>query len=120
MLLLPPSIEEWLPEDHLARFIIDAVKQFDLTEFMGAYRSDGVGQASFHPAPVIALLLYWYCKGERSSRKIESYCQDDVASRFIMANQQPDHSMFCRFRMRHEAALEKVFLQDLQLCQNAG
>lgn len=120
MLLLPPSVEEWVPDDHLARFVVDAVKQFDLSEFMGAYRSDGVGQASFHPAPVIALLLYWYCKGERSSRRIESYCQDDVASRFIMANQQPDHSMFCRFRVRHEAALEKVFLQVLQLCQKAG
>lgn len=120
MLLLPLSIEEWLPEGHLARFVVDAVKQFDLSEFMGVYRSDGVGQASFHPAPVIALLLYWYCKGERSSRKIESYCQDDVASRFIMANQQPDHSMFCRFRARHEAALEKIFLQVLQLCEKAG
>ena len=120
MLLLPPSIEEWLPEGHLARFIVDAVRQFDLSEFLGAYRGDGVGQASFHPAPVIALLLYWYCKGERSSRKIESYCQDDIASRFIMANQQPDHSMFCRFRTRHEEPLEKSFLQVLQLCQNAG
>jgi transposase len=120
MRLLPPRIDEWLPEDHLARFIIDAVKQFDLTEFMAAYRSDGVGQASFHSAPVSALLLYWYCKGERSSRKIESDCQDDVASRFIMANQQPDHSLFCRFRARHEDALGKVFLQVLQLCANVG
>jgi transposase len=120
MLLLPPSIDEWLPDAHLARFVVDAVKQFDLSDFLSAYRGDGVGQASFHPAPVIALLLYWYCKGERSSRKIESYCQDDVASRFIMANAQPDHSMFCRFRVRHEQALEKIFIQVLQLCRNAG
>ncbi len=120
MLLLAPSIDEWLPDGHLARFVVDAVKQFKLAEFLGAYRGDGVGQASFHPAPVIAVLLYWYCKGERSARKIENYCQDDVASRFIMANQQPDHSMFCRFRVRHEATLEKIFLQVLQLCQNAG
>ena len=98
LLLLPPSLDEWLPEEHLARFIIDAVSQFDLCEFMAAYRSDGTGQAAFHPAPVLALLLYGYCKGERSSRKIESYCEDDVASRFIMANLKPDHSMFCRFR----------------------
>src|SRR5204863_9791105 len=89
-------------------------------EFMAEYRHDGTGQAAFHPAPVLALLLYWYCKGERSSRKIESYCADDVASRYIMANQQPDHSMFCRFRVWHQSALAKVFVQVLQLCEQAG
>lgn len=120
MLLLPPSLDEWLPEDHLARFIVDAVGQFDLSEFLAEYRSDGTGQAAFHPAPIIALLLYWYCKGERSSRKIECYCADDVASRFIMANQQPDHSMFCRFRVWHQSAMAKVFVQVLQLCEKAG
>jgi transposase len=120
MLLLPPSLDEWLPEEHLARFIVDAVGQFDLSEFMAEYRHDGTGQAAFHPAPVLALLLYWYCKGERSSRKIESYCADDVASRYIMANQQPDHSMFCRFRVWHQSALAKVFVQVLRLCEKAG
>ena len=120
MLLLPPSLDEWLPEDHLSRFIVDAVGQFELGEFMAQYRSDGAGQAAFHPAPVLALLLYWYCKGERSSRKIESCCEDDVASRFIMANQKPDHSMFCRFRVRHQSAIAKVFVQVLQLCEKAG
>ena len=119
-LMLPPSLEEWLPEGHLARFIVDAVGPFELGEFMAQYRSDGTGQAAFHPAPVLALLLYWYCKGERSSRKIESCCEDDVASRFIMANQKPDHSMFCRFRVRHQSAIAKVFVQVLQLCEKAG
>lgn len=120
MLLLPPNLEEWLAEDHLARFIVDAVEQFDLGEFLGEYRSDGTGQAAFHPAPVLALLLYWYCKGERSSRQIEGYCEDDVASRFIMANQKPDHSMFCRFRLRHQKAIARLFVQVLQLCEKAG
>jgi len=120
MLLLPPSLDEWLPESHLSRFIVDAVGPFDLAEFMAQYRSDGTGQAAFHPAPVLALLLYWYCKGERSSRKIESYCEDDVASRFIMAHLKPDHSMFCRFRARHQSAIAKLFVQVLQLCEKAG
>lgn len=120
MLLLAPSIDEWLPEDHLARFVVDAVGQIELAEFMAHYRSDGTGQAAFHPAPVLALLLYWYCRGERSSRKIERSCEEDVASRFIMANQKPDHSMFCRFRVVHQSAIARVFVQVLQLCQKAG
>lgn len=119
-LLLPHSLDDWLSEDHLARFVVDAVGQMDLSDFMAYYRSDGAGQAAFHPAPVLALLLYWYCKGERSSRKIETYCEDDVASRFIMANQKPDHSMFCRFRVVHQSAISKVFVQVLQLCEKAG
>jgi transposase len=120
LLLLAPSLDEWLPEDHLARFVVDAVGQIDLAAFMNYYRSDGTGQAAFHPAPVLALLLYWYCQGERSSRKIENSCVHDVASRFIMANQKPDHSMFCRFRAAHQDAISQVFVQVLRLCEKAG
>ena len=119
-LLLPPSLDEWLPRGHLARFILDATAQLDLSAFLAAYRADGTGQAAFHPAALVALLLYSYCSGVRSSRQIEKRCEEDVASRFIMANQRPDHSTLCRFRETHEAALSAVFVQVLRLCQEAG
>lgn len=119
-LLLPPSLDEWLPCGHLARFILDATAQMNLSAFLAAYRADGTGQAAFHPASMVALLLYSYSIGERSSRQIEKRCEEDVAYRFIMANQRPDHSTLCRFRETHEAALSAVFVQVLRLCQEAG
>lgn len=119
-LLLPPSLDEWLPDGHLARFILDVTARLNLDAFLAAYRADGAGQAAFHPAPMIALLLYSYCIGERSSRQIEKRCEEDVAYRFIMANQRPDHSTICRFRETHENALSAVFLQGLRLCEEAG
>jgi transposase len=119
-LLLPPSLDEWLPPGHLARFILEATAQLDLSAFLAAYRADGTGQAAFHPRAMVALLLYAYCNGERSSRQIEKRCEEDVAYRFIMANQRPDHSTICRFRETHEAALSAVFVQVLRLCQEAG
>jgi transposase len=119
-LLLPPSLHDWLPEGHLARFIVEATAQMDLKNFKRAYNDEGAGQAAFHPAPMVALLLYSYCLGVRSSRQLEQRCEEDVASRYIMANQRPDHSTLCRFRERHESALSAVFTQILRLCRKAG
>jgi len=119
-LLLPPSLREWLPEDHLAWFVLDAVEEMDLTAFYGAYREDGWGRAAFEPKMMVALLLYAYAVGERSSRQIERRCREDVAFRVITANQVPDHATIARFRARHEQALAATFTQVLALCARAG
>jgi transposase len=119
-LLLPPSLREWLPEGHLAWFVIDAVAQLDLSVFYAAYRADGHGRAAHDPAMMVALLLYCYAIGERSSRRIERRCVEDVATRVICANQAPDHTTIARFRQRHEAALAELFGEVLALCAEAG
>jgi transposase len=119
-LLLPPSLREWLPEGHLAWFVIDAVAQLDLSAFYAAYRADGHGRAAHDPAMMVALLLYCYAIGERSSRRIERRCIEDVAARVICANQVPDHTTIARFRQRHETALAELFGEVLALCGEAG
>src|SRR6266508_4390820 len=119
-LLLPPSLREWLPEDHLAWFVLDAVEEIDLSAFYGAYRKDGWGRAAFEPQMMVALLLYAYAVGERSSRGIERRCREDVAFRVLAANQLPDHATIARFRARHEQALAATFTQVLALCARAG
>ena len=119
-LLLPPSLREWLPQDHLAWFVLDAVEQFDLTAFFSAYRVDGWGRAAHDPQMMVSLLLYAYAVGERSSRKIERRCQEDVAFRVIAANQAPDHATVARFRVRHQDALAALFGDVLALCARAG
>src|SRR3982751_2511939 len=119
-LLLPPSLREWLPENHLAWCVIDAVGEFDLAAFCGAYRADGWGRAAHEPAMMVALLLYAYAIGERSSRRIERHCEHDVAFRVIAANRVPDHATIARFRVRHERALAGLFGEVLALCAEAG
>lgn len=119
-LLLPPSLREWLPDDHLAWFVLDAVDEIDLSAFYGAYREDGWGRAAFEPQMMVALLLYAYAVGERSSRGIERRCREDVAFRVISANRIPDHATIARFRARHEQALAGTFTQVLALCAQAG
>ena len=119
-LLLPPSLREWLPESHLAWFVIDAVAQMNLAAFYAAYRADGHGRAAHDPAVMVALLLYSYALGERSSRRIERRCVEDVATRVICANQTPDHTTIARFRQRHERALGELFGEVLALCAEAG
>jgi transposase len=119
-LLLPPSLREWLPENHLAWFVIDAVGAMDLAGFCAAYRQDGHGRAAHEPSMVLALLVYAYAIGERSSRRIERRCIEDVAVRVIAANQVPDHTTIARFRQRHELALADLFGQVLGLCADAG
>src|SRR5215211_3742975 len=119
-LLLPPSLREWLPEGHLAWFVIDAVAQLDLSAFYAVYRADGHGRPAHDPAMMVALLLYGYAIGERSSRRLERRCVEDVATRVICANQAPDHTTIARFRQRHESALAELFGEVLALCADAG
>jgi transposase len=119
-LLLPPSLREWLPDDHLAWFVLDAVGELDLAAFYASYRDDGWGRAAHDPAMMVALFVYGYAIGERSSRGIERRCRDDVAFRVITANQAPDHATIARFRVRHEAAIAGLFGEVLALCARAG
>jgi len=118
--LMPPALQDWLPEGDLAWFILDAVAQMNLVAITRTYRADGWGQAAYEPAMMVALLLYAYCLGERSSRRIERLCQRDVAFRVITANQGPDHTTVARFRQTHEIELAKLFTQVLRLCAEAG
>jgi transposase len=118
--LLPVSIAEWLPEDHLAYFVVDSVAEMDLSVFYADYREDGWGGAARHPKTMVALLLYAYCVGVRSSRQIERSCLVDVAFRVICANVGPDHTTIARFRSRHEQALKTIFTASLRLCARAG
>src|SRR5262249_25634857 len=114
------SLREWLPEDHLVWFVLDAVDELDLSGFYVAYREDGWGRAAFEPAMMVALLLYAYAVGERSSRGVGRRCREGVAFRVITANQIPDHATIARFRARHEQALAETFTQVLALCAQAG
>jgi transposase len=118
--LLPPSPREWLPEDHLAWFVIEAVETFDLEPFCADYRSDGHGRAAHDPQMMVALLLYAYATGTRSSRQVERRLIEDVAYRVIAAGQCPDHATIARFRRRHEQALCGLFADVLALCAKAG
>ena len=119
-LLLPPSLQDWLDEDHLAWLVIDVVGEIDLGAFYRAYRVDGHGRAAHDPAMMVALLLYSYAIGQRSSRAIERRCREDVPTRVICANQVPDHTTIARFRARHQQALAQTFTQVLALCARAG
>ncbi len=118
--LMPASLRDWLPEDHLAWFVLDAVSQLDLTAFDARYREDGWGRKAYEPSMMVALVLYAYCEGERSSRQIERRCREDIAFRVLTANQQPDHATICRFRRQHEQALAGLFAEVLRLCAEAG
>jgi transposase len=120
LMLMPPSVAEWLPEDHLAWFVLDVVDELDLSGFLAGYRVDGRGGAAYHPALMLALLVYAYAVGERSSRRIERRCVEDVAFRVVAANQRPDHATIARFRANHAEALADLFGQVLALCARAG
>ncbi len=119
-LLLPPDMREWLAEDHFAWFVIEAVEALDLTAFFADYRDDGHGRAAHDPQMMVALTLYAYATGERSSRMIERRCREDVAFRVIAANRTPDHATIARFRARHQEPLAALFGQVLGLCAEAG
>ena len=120
VLLLPPNMAEWLPEEHLARFVIETVEQLDLDGIYAYYRHDGRGRPAHDPAMMVALLLYAYGTGVTSSRQIERRCVEDVAFRVISADRQPDHSTVARFLIRHRSEIEGLFLQVLSLCRQAG
>jgi transposase len=120
LLLMPPSLSDWLPADHLAWFIVDVVAELDLSGFYQSLRGDGRGGASYDPEVMLGILLYSYCVGERSSRRIEQRLCDDVAFRVIAANQAPDHATLARFRRRHRDAIAGVFSQVVALCVSEG
>jgi transposase len=119
-LLLPVDMREWLPEDDLVFVVLDAVATLDLGGFYRSYRADGHGRAAFDPEMMVALLLYGYCQGERSSRVIEKRCVRDVAYRVIAGGLRPDHATIARFRARHEKALGGLFSQVLRLLAAEG
>jgi transposase len=118
--LMPPSMREWLPAGHLAWYLLDVVERLALDAFYGEYRADGSGRAAHDPGMMVALLLYAYAVGERSSRQIERRCQEDVAFRVIAANRAPDHTTIARFRARHDQLLADLFVQVLAMCAKAG
>jgi len=119
-LLLPVDMREWLPEDDLVFVVLDAVAALDLGEFRRQYRADGHGRAAFDPEMMVALLLYGYCQGERSSRVIEKRCGRDVGYRLLTGGLHPDHATIARFRARHEKALGGLFSQVLRLLAAEG
>jgi transposase len=118
--LMPPSVREWLPAGHLAWYMLDVVERLDLDAFYGGYRADGSGRPAHDPGMMVALLLYAYAVGERSSRRIERRCEEDVAFRVIAANRAPDHCTISRFRKRHAERLAGLFVQVLAMCAKAG
>jgi transposase len=118
--LMAPSLRDWLPEGDLAWFILDAVEQIDLAEFYAVYRNDGWGAAAYDPGMMVAVLLYAYCQGLRSSRRIAWALERDVGFRVVAANQQPDFRTLCRFRAEHEERLKRLFVEVLRLCREAG
>jgi transposase len=119
--LVPPSLHDWLPQDHLARFVADVVHQLDLSEIYACYeRKDGRGLAACHPEMLTRLLLYAYAIGESSSRSIEQATYDSVAFRCLAADQHPDHDTIAAFRQQHLESLGRLFVQALHLCQRAG
>lgn len=121
ILLFPPSLHDWLPEGHLARFVVDVVSTLDLSAIYKSYQEkDGRGQAAYAPEMMVRLLLYGYASGVYSSRKIEARTYEDVAFRFLSGDQHPDHATIAEFRKRHLEALASLFTQALLLCEKAG
>jgi transposase len=116
--LMPPSIDEWLPERHLARFVVEIIEGLDLTAMSKSYR--GTGSASYHPAPLLGLLVYGYATGVFSSRKLERATHDSVAFRFIAANDHPDHDTIATFRRRFLKEIEALFVKVLLLAREMG
>ena len=113
--LLPPSVEDWLPKDHLARFVVDIVDQLDLSGLTRQYR--GSGSDAYHPAVMLGLLIYGYATGVYSSRRIEAATYESVAFRYIAANTHPDHDSLCTFRKRFLKEIEALFVQVLGIAK---
>ena len=117
---MPPSLLDWVSEDHLVWSILGSIEEMDLIGFYADYRADGHGRPAYDPEMMVALLLYCYSKGNRSSRGIERACREDVACRVICANLVADHLTIAEFRCRHERALGELFTSVLKLCKRAG
>ena len=118
--LLPPSLDDWLPENHLARFISETVDTLDLRQFLRRYRANGQGNAAYHPVMMVKVLIYAYCVGIPSSRKIAKAMVDDVAFRWLGAGNFPDFRTISEFRRRHLDAFKGLFTQVLLLCKGSG
>ena len=118
-MLLPPSIQEWLPEQHLARFVVDIVEQLDLSEMTSQYGGSG-GKQAYHPAMLVALLFYGYATGVFSSRKLEQATYDSVAFRYITGDEHPDHDTIATFRKRFLSEIQELFKQILVLAKALG
>jgi transposase len=119
--LLPPSLQDWLPEGHLARFVAEVVEALDLSAIYAKYEEgDGRGQAAYDPRMMVGVLIYGYCRGVASSRRMARATYEDVAFRYLAADQHPDHDTLAAFRQEHLANLSQLFVQVLRLCQKAG
>jgi transposase len=116
--LLPPSVDDWLPEKHLARFVVELIDNLDVSAMSGVYR--GSGSASYHPRLLLGILVYGYATGVFSSRKLERATYDSVAFRFIAANDHPDHDTIATFRRRFLKEIEGLFVQVLLLAREMG
>ena len=116
--LLPPSVDEWLPERHLVRFVVEVIAGLDLRSMTGSYR--GSGEASYHPELLLGLIVYGYATGVFSSRKLERATYDSVAFRFIAANEHPDHDTIAAFRRRFLKQIEVLFVQVLSMAREMG
>ena len=113
--LLPPSVQDWLPESHLARYVVEVVEGLDLSKLESVYA--GRGSAAYHPAMLLSLLIYGYATGAYSSRKIERASYDSLAFRFIACDQHPDHDTLASFRRRHGEQFAATFVQVLQIAR---
>ena len=121
LLLLPPSMRDWLPPDHLVHFVLDVVDGLDLSAIDRVYQAkDHRGERPWNPRMMVALLFYGYCIGVHSSRRLERATYEDVAVRVLTADTQPDHSSIAEFRKTHLTALSALFLDVLRLCEKAG
>lgn len=118
--LLPPSMRDWLPEDHLAWFVLDVVERLDTSGLHARHPNDGVGRRAYDPDMLLALLIYAYCTGVRSSRQIERLCVVDIAFRVLAGGHRPDHTTIARFRQHHEQVAADLFVDVLVLCAEVG
>ena len=119
-LLLPPSLRDWLPPDHLAWFISETVDQLDLSEILDGDRDGGQGNLAYHPAIMLKILIDAYAAGVFSSRRIARQIEENIAFRVLAAGNAPDHRTICRFREQHLAAFERLFVQVVQIARDTG
>src|SRR5499433_888631 len=120
LFLLPPDARDWLPAGHLAWAMLEQAGRMDLAPFVAWYRADGQGKKAYHPRLMVALIMYCYCKGIRSSRAVEMATWDDVGARVLAGNVHPDHATVARFVTRHEGPVKGLLVQSLVVCAAQG
>lgn len=120
MFLLPPSLQDWLPPDHMVHVVGDVIDAMDLSPITSVYEAEARGYPPYHPKVMVGILLYGYCHGITSSRKLARHCQEDIGFRVLAANNQPDFRTISEFRRRHISVLHHLFVEILRLCQKAG